>query len=274
MVLGTRLKDLREKARVPLRTAAQDIDVAELTVRRMEKAEVGLKIPYVRALLQLYAVPAAEIDVFLGLAKQANVPGWWNPWRDVLPGWFSAYVSLESAARLIRSYEPHYVPGLLQTGDYARALFVNGLPNASDEDRERRVALRVKRQELLAGPDAPAVWAVLDETVLRRPVGGAAVMRAQIDRLLAATHLSNITLQIMPFAAGPHVGAFGPFHYFRFEMPERPDIVYTEGLTGAAYLEDRLDVVSYLEALNRMTAQAASVDASRTILEETRKEYS
>ncbi|WP_406165056.1 helix-turn-helix domain-containing protein [Streptomyces sp. NBC_00996] len=272
MVLGKRLRQLRERAGVSFEDAARAIEVTPLTVRRIEKAEVGLRIPYVRELLHAYGVPAAEIDDFLALAREANQPGWWYKYRDVLPEWFSAYVSLESEASVIRLYEPHYIPGLLQTSDYATALMRVGFPNESKEDIARRVALRIKRQDLLAKPDAPAIWAVLDETVLRRPVGGAEVMRAQIDRLHEALDLPKVRIQIMRFKVGAHPGAFGPFHHFRFGFSELPDVVYTESLVGAVYVDRPDDVVSYLEVLDRMSVQAEPVARTRAILGELRKE--
>ncbi|MDX2819843.1 helix-turn-helix transcriptional regulator [Streptomyces ipomoeae] len=272
MVLGKRLRQLREQAGVSFDEAACAIEVTALTVRRMEKAEVGLRIPYVKELLRTYGVSATEIDDFLSLAREANQPGWWHKFRDVLPDWFSAYVSLESEAGVIRLYEPQYVPGLLQTHDYAAALLRVGFPNASPDDIERRVALRLRRQDLLIKPEAPAVWAILDETVLRRPVGGREVMRAQIDRLAEATERPKIRIQIMRFAAGPHPGAYGPFHYFRFGFSELPDIVYTEGLAGAQYVDQPADVVTYLEVLDRMSVQAEPVARTRDILAELRKE--
>lgn len=273
MVLGKRLRHLREQAKVSFDRAAEAIDVTPLTVRRMEKAEVGLRIPYVRELLRLYGVSGAETDDFLRMAKEANQPGWWYKYRNVLPDWFRAYVSLETDATVIRIYEPHYVPGLLQTADYARTLFRVGFPNSPDADVERRVTLRTTRAHLLTAPRAPAMWAVLEESVLRRPVGGPEVMRAQIDRLIEAIELPNVKMQIMPFSAGPHPGAFGPFHYFRFGFTELPDIVYTENLTGAVYVDQPEDVVGYLETLDRMAVQADPVDRTRSRLVEMRKEY-
>ncbi|MEU8982976.1 MULTISPECIES: helix-turn-helix transcriptional regulator [unclassified Streptomyces] len=272
MVLGKRLRQLRERAGVSFEDAARAIEVTPLTVRRIEKAEVGLRIPYVRELLHTYGVPAAEIDDFLALAREANQPGWWYTYRDVLPEWFSAYVSLESEASVIRLYEPHYVPGLLQTHDYATELMRVGFPNEPKEDISRRVALRMKRQDLLAKPDAPAIWAVLDETVLRRPVGGAEVMRAQIDRLHEVLDMPKVRIQIMRFHVGAHPGAFGPFHHFRFGFSELPDVVYTESLVGAVYVDRPDDVVSYLEVLDRMSVQAEPVARTRAILGELRKE--
>ncbi|MCT9007168.1 helix-turn-helix domain-containing protein [Streptomyces rhizosphaerihabitans] len=272
MVLGKRLRQLREQAGVSFEEAARAIEVTALTVRRIEKAEVGLRIPYVRELLRTYGVPAAEIDDFLALAREANQPGWWYKYRDVLPEWFSAYVSLESEASVIRLYEPHYVPGLLQTHDYATALMRVGFPNEPEADIARRVALRMKRQDLLAKSEAPAVWAILDETVLRRPVGGPEVMRAQFDRLTEVLDMPKVRIQIMPFGAGAHPGAFGPFHHFRFGFSELPDIVYTESLVGAVYVDRPDDVVSYLEVLDRMSVQAEPVARTRAILGELRKE--
>ncbi|MFJ6835801.1 helix-turn-helix domain-containing protein [Streptomyces sp. NPDC091209] len=272
MVLGKRLRHLRERAGVSFEEAARTLEVTPLTVRRIEKAEVGLRIPYVRELLRVYGVPAAEVDDFLTLAREANQPGWWYKYRDVLPEWFSAYVSLESEASVIRLYEPHYVPGLLQTHDYATALMRVGFPNESKDDIGRRVALRMKRQDLLAKAEAPAVWAILDETVLRRPVGGREVMRAQFDRLTEVLDMPRVRIQIMRFGVGAHPGAFGPFHHFRFGFSELPDIVYTESLVGAVYVDRPDDVVSYLEVLDRMSVQAEPVARTRAILGELRKE--
>nr|WP_248296351.1 helix-turn-helix transcriptional regulator [Streptomyces sp. S1D4-11] len=272
MVLGKRLRQLREQAGVSFEEAARAIEVTPLTVRRIEKAEVGLRIPYVKELLHTYGVPATEIDDFLALAREANQPGWWYKYRDVLPEWFSAYVSLESEASVIRLYEPHYVPGLLQTNDYATALMRVGFPNESKEDVARRVALRTRRQDLLAKPDAPAIWAILDETVLRRPVGGAEVMRAQIDRLHEVLDMPKVRIQVMRFGVGAHPGAFGPFHHFRFGFSELPDVIYTESLAGAVYVDRPGDVVTYLEVLDRMSVQAEPVARTRAILAELRKE--
>ncbi|MFC0598636.1 helix-turn-helix domain-containing protein [Streptomyces palmae] len=273
VVLGKRLQDLREKAGLSYEEAGSALDVTHATIRRMEKAEVGLKIPYVEKLLATYGVTdGKEIDSFLALAREANQRGWWHRFRDVLPEWFSAFVSLEGAASIIRAYEPHYVPGLLQTADYARAVLRAGMPQAGEAEIDRLVALRLERQALLTRQDAPLLWVVMDETVLRRPIGGPEIMRAQIDRLIEAGAQQHIRLQIMPFAAGPHPAMYGPFHIFRFPIPELPDIAYTESLVGSVYMDQRDDVSVFLEALDRMCAQAAPAQTIQTVLDGIRKE--
>ncbi|MEU6536166.1 helix-turn-helix transcriptional regulator [Streptomyces sp. NPDC047000] len=273
VVLGRRLLDLREGAGLKREEAARILRVAPATVRRMEMAEVALKIPYLQLLLKAYGVPDDEAEGFVQLAEEANQPGWWQRFHDILPGWFSMYVSLEGAASLIRSYEPHFVPGLLQTEDYARGVLKSGaIGQTRPEDIERHIALRTQRQQLLTRPDAPRFWAVMDETALRRPVGGPEVMRAQVDRLLEAMTLPQVTLQVAPFASGPHPGTFGPFVLFRFAMPELPDMVYSEYLTGAVYLDARPEVATHLEVMDRMAAQAATAQRTKEILMDLRKE--
>ncbi|MFG2948536.1 helix-turn-helix domain-containing protein [Streptomyces adustus] len=273
VVLGRRLLDLRERAGLKREEAAQILRVAPATVRRMEMAEVTLKIPYLQLLLKAYGISEAEAEAFVRLAEEANQPGWWQRFHDILPGWFSMHVSLEGAAGLIRQYEPHFVPGLLQTEDYARGVLKSGaIGQTSPDDIERHVALRMQRQGLLTRQDAPRLWVVMDETVLRRPVGDAEVMRAQIDKLLDAMKLPNVTLQIAPFANGPHPGTYGPFVLFRFAMPELPDMVYSEYLTGAVYLDARSEVATHLEVMDRMAAQAATAHRTKEILRDLRKE--
>ncbi|POX53324.1 transcriptional regulator [Streptomyces sp. Ru71] len=273
VVLGRRLLDLRERAGLKREEAARILRVAPATVRRMEMAEVALKIPYLQLLLKAYGVEADEADAFVQLAEDANRPGWWQRFHDILPGWFSMHVSLEGAASLIRQYEPHFVPGLLQTEDYARGVLRSGaIGQTRPEDIERHVALRMQRQDLLAREDAPRLWVVMDETVLRRPVGSAQVMRAQIEKLLDATQLPHVTLQVAEFSAGPHPGTYGPFVLFRFAMPELPDMVYSEYLTGAVYLDARPEVAAHLEVMDRMAAHAATAHRTKEILEDLRKE--
>lgn len=275
VVLGRRLQDLREGAGLKREEAAKILRVAPATIRRMETAEVALKIPYVQLLLQAYGVAPEEADGFVRLAEDANKPGWWQRFHDVLPSWFSMYVSLEGAASLIRAYEPHFVPGLLQTADYARAVLRAGAAGRVGPDEiERHVALRMERQALLTREDPPRFWVIMDETVLRRrpPGTGPAVMRAQLDRLLEAAELPHVTVQLAEFATGHHPGTYGPFVLFRFAVPELPDMVYSEYLTGAVYLDARPEVASHLEVMDRMAAQAATAQRTKEILRALRKE--
>ncbi|MGW3426226.1 helix-turn-helix domain-containing protein [Streptomyces phaeochromogenes] len=273
MILGKRLQELRQGAGVSLEDAARALHVKPLTIRRLEKAEVALKTLYVEKLLQTYGAAQQEVDEFVTLAERANEPGWWHAYRDVVPDWFSAYVSLETGARTLRTYEPHYVTGLLQTYNYARAVLRGGFPNESDEDLGRRVDLRLRRQGLLERPDAPTLWVVMEETVLHRMVGGAEVMREQIERLLEVSELEHVSVDVVPFTAGAHVGACAPFTYFRFEERELPDIVYSEILSASVYLDQRSDVAGHLEAHNRMSLLTSSAD-SKALLNRMRKEYS
>ncbi|MCX4911452.1 helix-turn-helix transcriptional regulator [Streptomyces sp. NBC_00878] len=273
MILGKRLRVLRQGAGVSLEDAAKALHVKPLTIRRLEKAEVALKTLYVEKLLQTYGAAQQEVDEFVTLAERANEPGWWYAYRDVVPEWFSAYVSLETGAKMLRTYEPHYVTGLLQTYDYARAVLRGGFPNENDEGLARRIDLRLRRQSLLERPDAPTLWVVMEETVLHRVVGGAEVMREQIERLLEASELEHVSVDVVPFTAGSHVGACAPFTYFRFEERELPDIVYSEILSASVYLDQRSDVAGHLEAHNRMSLLTSSAD-SKALLNRMRKEYS
>lgn len=273
MILGRRLQERRQDAGKSLDDAAKALRVTSLTIRRLEKAEVALKPLYVEKLLETYGAERQEIDEFVVLAERANEPGWWHTYRDVLPNWFSAYVSLEAGARTLRTYEPHYVTGLLQTRAYARGVLRGGFPHEADEDLGRRVDLRLRRQGLLERPDAPTLWVVMEEAVLHRVVGGPEVMREQIERLLEVAELEHVSVDVVPFTAGAHVGACAPFTYFRFEEPELPDIVYTEVLSGAMYLDQRADVVAHLEAHSRMSLLTSDAD-SRALLNRMRKEYS
>ncbi|MFI6403740.1 helix-turn-helix domain-containing protein [Streptomyces sp. NPDC050548] len=275
VVLGRRLQELREAAGIKREEAAQVLRVAPATVRRMEMAEVALKVPYVQVLLSTYGVADEEADAFVALTEEANQPGWWQRFHDVLPEWFSLYVSLEGAAGLIRSYEPHFVPGLLQTEDYARAVMEAGtIGQTGPETIERHVSLRMARQGLLERDNPPHLWVIMDETVLRRPVSmRGEVMREQLDRLLEFGERDRVTLQVAEFENGPHPGTYAPFSLFRFAEPELPDMVFTEYLTGALYLDSRTEVSAHLEVLDHMTAHAASAQRTKKILRDYRETF-
>ncbi|WP_328582723.1 helix-turn-helix domain-containing protein [Streptomyces sp. NBC_00370] len=275
LVLSRQLRALRDKAGLTREQAAKLLHVTAATVRRMEMAEVALKIPYLQILLPAYGVPDADVSAFLQMTDEANKPGWWQRFHDVLPDWFSGYVSLEEAAKTIRCYEPHFVPGLLQTEAYARAILTSGEVGRANPGRiDRTVALRLERQALLTREEnPPTFWVVMDETVLRRPVGSSPdIMRAQVERLLEATELPNVTLQIAELAAGHHPGTYSPFVLFRFDVPEVPDMVYIEYLTGALYLDEVNEVSEHKEAMDRMVALAESASNTKKILMAARRD--
>ncbi|MEU5523381.1 helix-turn-helix transcriptional regulator [Streptomyces sp. NPDC047860] len=274
-ILGRQLEELRGRAGLTYEEAGAAIGVSHSTIRRMEAAKVArLRLADAEKLLRVYGVrDQQEIDTFLKSVREANKRGWWHTYRDVMPDWFAAYLSLEQAALQIRAYESQIVHGLLQTEAYARALLSAGNPHVPAEATERRIALRMRRQELLRREAPPRVWVVMDETVLRWPVGGTDVMRAQIDHLIEIQRLPQVTLQIMPFSNGPHPAVrAGAFQLFRFRARELPDVVYLDGLVGAVYLDKGADVVVYREALDRVSAQATPVPRTEAVLERIRKD--
>jgi hypothetical protein len=258
MLVGAQLRRLRTDKGVSREQAGEAIRASEWKIHRLENGQVGFKERDIIDLLQLYEVTdPTEVADFVILAREANAPGWWQHYGDLLPQWFRTYVDLESAATLIRTYEGQLVPGLLQTEDYMRAVIRGAHLNNSPEETERRVALRVARQTLLARADAPRLWAVVDEAALRRPVGGREVMRAQLERLIEATKLPNVTLQVLPFAAGAHPAMVGAFNLLRFLDRELPDVVYLEHLTNASYLDKRDEVETYLDVMEKLCVGSA-----------------
>jgi Domain of unknown function (DUF5753) len=202
----------------------------------------------------------------LTMVREANQRGWWHPYADALPNWFPTYVGLEEAAHIIRTYEVQFVPGLLQTEDYARAIMRQGATEISVEEIDQRIELRIRRQALLTRPVAPRLWAVIDEAALRRPIGGPKVLKAQIERLLQIGKLPNVVLQVLPFHVGGHAGEAGSFSILRYPEPELVDIVYIEQLTHAVYLEKREEVDQYLLTMERLCVQSASPRESTDLL--------
>lgn len=268
IVLGTQLRRLREAAGITREAAGDAIRGSHAKISRLELGRVSCKERDVADLLTLYGVTdEADRADFLTLAGRTSSPGWWHRYNDVLPGWFETHIGLEEAASVIRTYEVQFVPGLLQTADYARAVTQLGHPRASADEVERRVELRVQRQDLLTVQDAPRLWAVIDEASLRRSPGGPEVMADQLRHLLAMSELPNVTLQIAPFSLGGLAAAGGPITVLRFQEPDLPDIVYLEQLTSALYLDKRDDVDHYLAVMDRLSAQAESPRESLAILE-------
>jgi hypothetical protein len=233
----------------------------------MELGRVSFKERDVTDLLTLYGVEdPGERAALVDLARQANSPGWWHKYGDVLPDWFQVFVGLEEAASLIRNYEIQFVPGLLQTADYARAVVEHGQRSADPEEIEHRVSLRMERQQVLTKPSPPRLWAVVDEAVLRRPIGGVEVMRAQLERLIEAAREPNITLQVMPFGFGGHAAEAGSFIILRFPEPDLPDVVYLEQLTSALYLDKREDSERYSEVMERLSVEAEPPERTSDML--------
>jgi len=272
MILGTQLRRLRERAGLGRTEAGDSIRASDSKISRLELGRVGFKERDVTDLLTLYGVNDAEERAqLLRLAKQTNLPGWWHGYSDLMPKWFEDFVGLEEAANRIRVYELQFVPGLLQTEDYARALASHGDPKMVTDAVERRVALRMRRQKLLVGPEAPRLWAVIDESVLHRPIGGAKVLKAQIDQLLELTTLSHIALQVVPYSvSGYH--AEGAFTLLSFAEPELPNIAYIEHLSGALYLEKLDEIETYSRALDQLAVVGETPDASRQLLAKRRAE--
>lgn len=267
ILLGSQLRKLRESRGITREAAGYEIRASGSKISRMELGRVSFKERDVTDLLTMYGVSdSAERDALIGLARQANNPGWWQHFNDVLPGWFQAYLGLEAAAALIRTYEIQFVPGLLQTPEYARAVIMLGHAGASADEINRRVDLRLQRQQILTRSGGPQLWAVIDEAVLRRPIGGVDVMRAQIEALIEASKLPSVRLQIIPFQAGGHAAAGGPFAILRFPEPELPDVVYVEQLTSAIYLDKREDVDHYAMAMERVCIDAEPPNHTPEIL--------
>ncbi len=274
ILLGSQLRRLREARGLTREDAGYEIRGSGSKISRMELGRVSFKERDIKDLLTLYGVTDdQERDVLVDLARQANNPGWWHRYGDVLPPWFQAYLGLEAAASLIRTYEIQFVPGLLQTRDYARAVIRLGHEGSSDADIERRVELRLERQQVLDKPNPPQVWAVLDEAVLRRPIGGPDIMRAQLDALIEMSKRTHVRLQIMPFRTGGHAAAGGPFSILRFPEPELPDVVYVEQLTSAFYFDKRDDVDHYAIAMERVCVDAEPPNQTAVILSKIRQEF-
>jgi hypothetical protein len=267
MLLGLQLRRLRESRGVSREAAGWEIRASESKISRMELGRVGFKERDVADLLTLYGVTdPAERESLLALARDANNPGWWHRYGDVFPAWFQSYLGLEAAASIIRTYEVQFVPGLLQTRDYARGVILLGHGGAATDEIDRRVDLRLSRQHVLTRSDAPRLWVVIDEAVLRRPIGGPEVMRDQILALIGATKLPNVRIQVVPFEVGGHAAAGGNFTLLRFADQELPDLVYLEQLTSALYLDKREDVDVYITAMERLCVEAEPPDRTPDIL--------
>ncbi|MFF0226817.1 helix-turn-helix domain-containing protein [Streptomyces sp. NPDC004629] len=270
MLVGVQLAGFREDAGLAQEQAARNLGFSAAKLSRIESGK-GRRPPSeadVQALLTLYGTDAYESSVLLRLLRRAGEPGWWQRYdKRLMPEWFDRLVGLQEAAVAIRTFEIQYVPGLLQTPDYARAVVRRGLPTAPENEVRRRVELRMRRAELLRRPDPPQVWVIIDESVLLRVLGGPEVMREQLEHLLRTAQRPHVTLQIVPLdvtnASAPAI----PVTYLRFGGLDLPDVVYLEHIRSANFLEDRDETEEYRVVLDRLADEALQPRQSVDLLE-------
>jgi transcriptional regulator with XRE-family HTH domain len=271
-LLGAQLRRLRERQGITREEAGYAIRASGSKMSRLELGRVGFKERDVADLLTLYGVADPdEREQFLQLARRSREPDWWHRFNDLMPKWFEDYLGLEETATRIQAFEVQYVPGLLQTEQYARAIAIGGRPETATGDIEGHIALRTRRQQILFGARAPRLWAIIDESVLHRPIGGRQTMLGQIERLLDLTALGNISLQVVPYHRSGY-SAESAFSLLRFAEAELPDIVYVQHLTGAIYLERLDDVEVYGRAFDRLAVDAETPHNSRQMLAKMRNE--
>jgi transcriptional regulator with XRE-family HTH domain len=269
--LALELRRLRESARLTCEEVAERLECSASKISRVETGRVSVSPRDVRDMLEIYGVPEAERESLVQLARDSRQKGWWQAYGDTIEPHFATYLGLESAASEIRIYEVSLMPGLVQTEDYARTVISAGMVSSTREEIERKVRLRMARQEL-SKADPPRVWFVLDEAALRRQVGGPGVMRMQLEYLLEVASLPNVAMQVIPFGGGAHPAMGRPFVILVF--PERidPDVVYLEDLTSALYVEDVFEVDRYNVFFNHLRATALSFDDSKALITSILKE--
>lgn len=262
--LAAALRRLRDQSGMTAEEAANHVGISKSALSRIENALVSVMPPVARALLEMYGVDEPDIDPLLQVAREARKRGWWQAYDDVLPDWFEVYIGLEAEAADVKTYETQLVPGLLQTADYARAVVRAGHPNAVDEEVERRVELRMRRQQ---HDSPPHLWVVLDEAVLRRPVGGPEVMKAQLKKITDAAKVPGNTVQVLAFDAGEHGSMGSTFSILTFPEPMDPGVVYIETRAGSLYLEDQ-QVRDYTAVFQHLVATALSQRESVAMIAE------
>jgi len=255
MLLGARMRRFREASGITCAAAGYAIRGSHSKISRMELGRSGFKRRDVADLLTLYGVcDQVERDGMFSLVEQANSPGWLHEYGDVLSSSAETRLELEQCASVIRCYENQFIPDLLQTADYARALIELYHPAAPQSDVARRIALLMKRQMILHEPVCCRLWAVIDEAALRRQPGTAATMRRQLRQLIEIAELPHVTIQVMPFSTG--VAAGGAITVLRFAEPEIADVVYLDQFTGALYLTKPADVQHYAQVVDRLCTRA------------------
>jgi transcriptional regulator with XRE-family HTH domain len=266
--LAQELRSYREAAGLTIEQVAARLEWSAGKISKIENARVGVLPRDVKFLLGVYGIDEAapEREALLTMARESRQRGWWQQYGDAIAEYFEVYVGLESAATSLATYQGEYVPGMLQTRDYARAVCRAFNAADSDDEIERRVKARIARQEGLTGPEGLELWVVLNEAVLRRLVGSRAVMHAQLAQLVGVGEAANVTLQVLPFSAGAHPVMDSPFALLGFEATGDPEIVYLEYPTGALYLERQEEVARYRRFFDELRATALSVAESRRLV--------
>jgi transcriptional regulator with XRE-family HTH domain len=262
ILLGGQLRRLRESRGITAQAAAKAIRGSESKISRIELGRNAIREIDVLDLLTFYGVGAVEREQLLNLAEQANRPGWWHRFNDILPDWFQAYVGMEEAATSIRVYEPQFIPGLLQTPRYTAAVLT--MCDIPIGEAERHVILRKERQRRFT-EGRVKLWAVIEETALRRPIGSKEILLDQLRYLLGLTDMPNLTLQIIPFGRGGHAVPSG-FTILRFGETDLQDVAYLEHLTSALYFDKKADVDRYLLAMERLSIVSAKPGETPGIL--------
>ncbi|MCO5996197.1 helix-turn-helix domain-containing protein [Actinoallomurus rhizosphaericola] len=267
--LSAELRQLRAHAGMTLEQVAERLEFSVAKLRFIESAQwIRPNIGDVRNLLEVYGVTdEREREELLRLAREGRQKGWWQPYSKMLSATYTTYIGLEAEATKLLTYQPLIVPGLFQTEAYARALIQVTPDEASEKVLEDRVTVRMERQQILTGPDALSVWAVIDEAVLRRPIGGPQVMRAQLERLAEVARLPGVTLQLIPFAIGAHPGAGrGPFTILQFPEEADRDAVYVDNFAGELYVEERAEVSAFHEGFRHLVGVALSPADTMTFI--------
>jgi transcriptional regulator with XRE-family HTH domain len=280
--LGRYLRDLRGQARLTVRATAEALEWSEAKIWRIETGQTSMRALDVEQMCRIYGAPADHTEGLMALAKETKAKGWWMSYSDVIPEGFNlgVYIGLEEAAARLLWYEADLVPGLLQTADYARAVIRADKLGLGDDEIERRVQLRIARQALITRVTVPPdLRVVLNESILRRPVGGVEVMRAQLRRLMEVSGLPNVALRVMPFDAGAHAGiSSGPFVVLEFPKsvngrPSEPTTVYVDGFTGALFLDKPGEVDRYSTAFTDIWADAIDEAASLDLIAKAAEEF-
>ncbi|HMD92631.1 MAG TPA: helix-turn-helix transcriptional regulator [Trebonia sp.] len=265
--LGTELRKLRESSGYKLEEVATQLGVAPSTLSRIETGKAPTKSAYLNQMLETYGVTdPAQRQILVDMAREGHRKGWWAAYDDVLPSGFDIFVGLEAETAGIRSYEISVVHGLLQTADYARAVIRETFPRHTAEQVDRLVDLRMARQGRFDDDPPLELWAILDEAVIRRTVGGAAVMRRQLTHLLAEAGRPGVTLQVLPFVSGAHAAHGGPFSILEFPDRSDSEVVYVESVAGILYLEKDREVRVRSESFDRLRAAALSPGASADLI--------